>query len=54
MDFLCIHKLNQLNHYLENMVNTWNKYTDSVFSGKSMIVLVIGGLITGGILAVLK
>jgi hypothetical protein len=32
----------------------WSKYTDSVFSGKSMILLVIGGLIVGGILAFLK
>jgi hypothetical protein len=32
----------------------WHKYTDSVFSGKSMILLVIGGLIAGGILAFLK
>jgi|TARA_B110000438_G_scaffold31609_1_gene31134 hypothetical protein len=32
----------------------WNKYTDSVFSGKSMILLVVGGLIAGGILALLK
>ena len=31
----------------------WKKYTDSVFSGKSMIILVVGGLIAGGILAVL-
>ena len=26
------------------MASTWTKYTDSVFSGKSMIVLVIGGI----------
>jgi hypothetical protein len=32
----------------------WSKYTDSVFSGKSMIFLVVGGLIVGGILAILK
>jgi hypothetical protein len=32
----------------------WSKYTDSVFSGKSMILLVIGGLIVGGILAFFK
>jgi len=32
----------------------WSKYTDSVFSGKSMILLVMGGLIVGGILAFLK
>jgi hypothetical protein len=32
----------------------WSKYTNSVFSGKSMILLVIGGLIVGGILAFLK
>jgi hypothetical protein len=32
----------------------WSKYTDSVFSGKNMILLVIGGLIVGGILAFLK
>jgi len=31
-----------------------SKYTDSVFSGKSMILLVIGGLITGVILALLQ
>ena len=49
-----IHKLNESNHYLQNMASTWTKYTDSVFSGKSMIVLVIGGLIAGGILAFLK
>ena len=49
-----IHKLNESNHYLQNMTSPWSKYTDSVFSGKSMIVLVIGGLIAGGILAFLK
>jgi hypothetical protein len=43
-----------LNYDLENMVNAWSKYTNSVFSGKSMILLVIGGLVTGGILAILK
>jgi|TARA_B110000263_G_scaffold96630_1_gene84391 hypothetical protein len=32
----------------------WSKYTNSVFSGKSMILLVVGGLIVGGILAILK
>jgi hypothetical protein len=32
----------------------WSKYTNSVFSGKSMIFLVIGGLVAGGILAFLK
>jgi hypothetical protein len=32
----------------------WKKYTASVFSGKSMIVLVVGGLIAGGILALLR
>jgi len=32
----------------------WKKYADSVFSGKSMILLVIGGLIAGGILALLR
>jgi len=32
----------------------WSKYTDSVFSGKSMILLVMVGLIVGGILAFLK
>jgi len=32
----------------------WSKYTNSVFSTKSMILLVIGGLIAGGILAFLK
>jgi len=32
----------------------WSKYTNSVFSAKSMILLVIGGLIVGGILAFLK
>tara|TARA_B110001454_G_scaffold111866_1_gene105003 strand:- start:176 stop:286 length:111 start_codon:yes stop_codon:yes gene_type:complete len=32
----------------------WNKYGNSVFSGKSMILLVVGGLIAGGILALLK
>jgi hypothetical protein len=32
----------------------WNKYDNSVFSGKSMILLVVGGLIAGGILALLK
>ena len=31
-----------------------SKYTDSVFSGKSMILLVTGGIITGVILAFLK
>jgi hypothetical protein len=36
------------------MDNFWSKYVDSVFSGKSMILLVIGGLIAGGILAFLK
>ena len=49
-----IHKLNESNHYLQNMTSPWSKYTDSVFSGKSMIILVIGGLIAGGILAFLK
>ena len=53
-DSYVIHKLNESNHYLQNMTSTWSKYTDSVFSGKSMIVLVIGGLIAGGILAFLK
>tara|TARA_B110000467_G_scaffold64673_1_gene58978 strand:- start:350 stop:460 length:111 start_codon:yes stop_codon:yes gene_type:complete len=32
----------------------WSKYTNSVFSGKSMIILVVGGVIAGGILAILK
>jgi len=32
----------------------WKKYTDSVFSGRSMILLVVGGLIAGGILALLR
>jgi hypothetical protein len=32
----------------------WKKYTDSVFSGKNMILLVVGGLIAGGILALLR
>ncbi len=32
----------------------WEKFSGSVFSGKSMILLVIGGLIAGGILAILK
>jgi len=32
----------------------WSKYTDSVFSSKSMILLVMVGLIVGGILAFLK
>jgi len=32
----------------------WIKYTDSVFSGRSMILLVVGGLIAGGILALLR
>jgi|TARA_B110000467_G_C18232213_1_gene429398 hypothetical protein len=36
------------------MAKFWNKYTDSVFSGKSMIILVIGGSIAGVILAILK
>jgi hypothetical protein len=48
-----IPKLNELNYSLKVMT-TWSKYTDSVFSGKSMILLVIGGLIAGGILAILK
>jgi hypothetical protein len=32
----------------------WEKFSGSIFSGKSMILLVIGGLIAGGILAILK
>jgi len=43
-----------LNNYLFDVDKFWSKYTDSVFSGKSMILLVIGGLIAGGILAILK
>jgi hypothetical protein len=54
LNYDVIHKLNQLNNYLENMANAWSKYTDSVFSGKSMILLVVGGLIAGSILALLK
>jgi len=52
--FLTIQKLNQLNNTLFDMAKFWNKYTDSVFSGKSMIILVIGGSIAGIILAILK
>jgi len=48
-----IPKLNELNYSLKVMT-TWSKYTNSVFSGKSMILLVIGGLVAGGILAILK
>ena len=54
MFFLFIQKLNELNNPLFDMDKFWSKYTDSVFSGKSMILLVIGGLIAGGILAFLK
>ncbi len=36
------------------MTGTWSKYTDSVFSGKSMLLLVLGGIIAGAILTVLK
>jgi hypothetical protein len=36
------------------MPNMWEKYSGSVFSGKSMIVLVIGGLIVGVILSLLR
>jgi len=49
-----IEKLNESNDSSENMGNVWSKYTDSVFSGKSMILLIVGGLIAGGILAILK
>jgi hypothetical protein len=49
-----IPKLNELNYSLKVMTNSWSKYTNSVFSGKSMILLVIGGLVAGGILAILK
>jgi len=43
-----------LNNSLFNMDKFWSKYTNSVFSGKRMILLVVGGLIVGGILAILK
>jgi hypothetical protein len=36
------------------MSNPWEKYSGSVFSGKSMVFLVIGGLIAGTILFILK
>ena len=36
------------------MANAWEKYSGSVFSGKSMITLVICGTIAGAILMVLK
>jgi hypothetical protein len=36
------------------MDKSWSKYTNSVFSGKSMILLVVGGIIAGGILAILR
>jgi hypothetical protein len=32
----------------------WEKYSCSIFSGKSMIILVIGGLIVGAILSLLR
>jgi len=52
--FLFIPKLNQANNILFSMDKFWKKYTDSVFSGKSMIILVVGGAIAGGILALLR
>ncbi len=33
---------------------SWSKYSGSVFSGKSMIVIIICGTIAGGILMVLR
>jgi len=36
------------------MANAWKKYSGSVFSGKSMIALVICGTIAGTVLMVLK
>ena len=43
-----------MNNSLFDMDKFWSKYADSVFSGKHMILLVVGGLIVGGILAILK